>query len=192
MAAAPPPSRPQRPGAPRTKFVPHSIEDQVRLAYSTPTSHVYRPTDPRHPDIAEPKPHGKISASKNISTLDYVSKHKSFVPGPTYVPPPWAKMGKPFCPEGGRFMLEAHKPPSYFDVAPKLYDANPPPGSYDARGSVEVKVVGELVYRYESATSSETKALIAKVVGDPEEVPGPGHYTLPHCLTHFHWQLLLL
>ena len=29
-------------------------------------------------------------------------------------------------------------------------------------GSVEVKVVGELVYRYESATSSETKALIAK------------------------------
>lgn len=179
MAAAPPPSRPQRPGAPRTKFVPHSIEDQVRLAYSTPTSHVYRPTDPRHPDIAEPKPHGKISASKNISTLDYVSKHKSFVPGPTYVPPPWAKMGKPFCPEGGRFMLEAHKPPSYFDVAPKLYDANPPPGSYDARGSVEVKVVGELVYRYESATSSETKALIAKVVGDPEEVPGPGHYTLP-------------
>jgi len=162
MAAAPPPSRPQRPGAPRTKFVPHSIEDQVRLAYSTPTSHVYRPTDPRHPDIAEPKPHGKISASKNISTLDYVSKHKSFVPGPTYVPPPWAKMGKPFCPEGGRFMLEAHKPPSYFDVAPKLYDANPPPGSYDAKGSVEVKVVGELVYRYESATSSETKALIAK------------------------------
>ena len=114
-------------------------------------------------------------------------------------------MGKPFCPEGGRFMLEAvwrasedrrsvfgfvtfdlllqaHKPPSYFDVAPKLYDANPPPGSYDAKGtslryyscplrdclakrnpgSVEVKVVGELVYRYESATSSETKALIAK------------------------------
>lgn len=28
-------------GAPRgTKFVPHSIEDQVRLAYSTPTPHV--------------------------------------------------------------------------------------------------------------------------------------------------------
>lgn len=68
-------------GAPRgTKFVPHSIEDQVRLAYSTPTPHVgtltsvftfefcssglaleqppcpakvYRPIDPRHPDIAE-------------------------------------------------------------------------------------------------------------------------------------------
>ena len=60
-------------GAPRTtKFVPHSIEDQVRLAYNTPASHVgasfafvsfhsmpffrkaYHPTDPRHPDIAEP------------------------------------------------------------------------------------------------------------------------------------------
>ena len=30
---------------------------------------------------------------------------------------------------------EAHKPKSYFDVAPKLYEANPPPGTYDAKGS---------------------------------------------------------
>ncbi|CAJ1336725.1 unnamed protein product, partial [Effrenium voratum] len=55
MAAPPAPARPRRPGAPRTtKFVPHSIEDQVRLAYNTPASHAYHPTDPRHPDIAEP------------------------------------------------------------------------------------------------------------------------------------------
>jgi len=161
------------------KFVPHSIEDQVRLAYSNPTPHVYRPTDPRHPDISEPKPGGKISTSKHPSPLDYVSKNKSFVPGPTYVPPPWQRMGKPFCPEGGRFMLEAHKPPSYFDVAPKLSEDIPPPGTYNAKGSVEIKAVGQLVYRYESATSAETKELIAKVVGDPEEVPGPGHYKLP-------------
>lgn len=179
-AAAPAAPRPRRPGAPRgTKFVPHSIEDQVRLAYSTPTPHVYRPTDPRHPDIAEPKPHGKISTSKLPSPLDFASKHKSFVPGPTYVPPPWAKIGKPFCPEGGRFMLDAHKPKSYFDVAPKLYEANPPPGTYDAKGSVEFKAVGQVVYRYESATSSETKDMVAKAVGTADEVPGPGQYQLP-------------
>ncbi|CAJ1422577.1 unnamed protein product [Effrenium voratum] len=180
MAAPPAPARPRRPGAPRTtKFVPHSIEDQVRLAYNTPASHAYHPTDPRHPDIAEPKPHGKISSSKLISPLDYVVKHKGFVPGPTYVPAPWAKMGKPFCPEGGRYMLDAHKPPSYFDVAPKLYEAHPPPGSYDAKGAVEFKAVGQVVYRYESATSSETKEMVAKAVGSADEVPGPGQYTLP-------------
>ena len=30
---------------------------------------------------------------------------------------------------------EAPKPPSYFDVAPKLYEANPPPGTYEAKGA---------------------------------------------------------
>jgi len=88
-------------------------------------------------------------------------------------------MGKPFCPEGGRYMLDAHKPPSYFDVAPKLFEANPPPGSYDAKGSVEFKAVGQVVYRYESATSSETKDMVAKAVGTADEVPGPGQYQLP-------------
>ncbi len=125
-------------------------------------------------------------------------------------------MGKPFCPEGGRFMLdawswvrrheakcfnqtshlfsqflyesEAHKPKSYFDVAPKLYEANPPPGTYDAKGtfvclfcrvgnsgfakpspgSVEFKAVGQVVYRYESATSSESKEMVAQA--HPEKV----------------------
>lgn len=31
-------------------------------------------------------------------------------------------------------LAQAHKPKSYFDVAPKLYEANPPPGTYDAKG----------------------------------------------------------
>jgi len=88
-------------------------------------------------------------------------------------------MGKPFCPEGGRFMLDAHKPKSYFDVAPKLYEANPPPGTYDAKGSVEFKAVGQVVYRYESATSSESKEMVAQAVGTADEVPGPGQYKLP-------------
>jgi len=76
-------------------------------------------------------------------------------------------------------MLDAHKPKSYFDVAPKLYEANPPPGTYDAKGSVEFKAVGQVVYRYESATSSKTKDMVAKAVGTADEVPGPGQYQLP-------------
>lgn len=33
---------------------------------------------------------------------------------------------------------QAPKPKSYFDVAPKLYEANPPPGTYDAKGLADV------------------------------------------------------
>lgn len=41
----------------------------------------------------------------------------------------WLESSVPFV-----LFFEAHKPPSYFDVAPKLFEANPPPGSYDAKG----------------------------------------------------------
>jgi len=89
------------------------------------------------------------------------------------------EMMKPFVPEGGRY-LDAHKPKSYFDVAPTLIQDNPPPGSYDVKGSVQGnKAVGRVVYRYESATINETKDLITKAVGDANEAPGPGHYALP-------------
>ena len=68
-------------------------------------------------------------------------------------------------------------------MAPKLYEANPPPGTYEAKGalhhfaldcegSVEFKAVGQVVYRYESATSSETKDMVAKAVGTADETPG--------------------
>ena len=44
---------------------------------------------------------------------------------------PCSHFSEQFVPES----TEAHKPKSYFDVAPKLYEANPPPGTYDAKGS---------------------------------------------------------
>lgn len=44
---------------------------------------------------------------------------------------------------------------------------------------MQPKNAGRLVYRYESATIQETKDLITKVIGDANEAPGPGSYTLP-------------
>eukprot|EP00931_Biecheleriopsis_adriatica_P089095 TRINITY_DN6327_c0_g1_i1.p1 TRINITY_DN6327_c0_g1~~TRINITY_DN6327_c0_g1_i1.p1 ORF type:complete len:576 (+),score=82.30 TRINITY_DN6327_c0_g1_i1:67-1728(+) len=259
MAAIPPGrAQPRPPDAARTKFVPHSIEDQVRLAYHTPTPHEYHPYNPKKPDITEPKQLGRISDYNPPSALDYEAKHKGYVPGPgSYetpdlrefplpeggrvnrvapvqrlkveecpipapgqygvpsdparpslvsgrfsrdprvtafikeqemlsrgIPAPGAhevlesmEMTKPFCPEGGRFS-DSNKPPSYFDVAPKLSAANPPPGSYETKGSIESKAVGRTVFRYESATIGETKELITKVVGDANDAPGPGHYKM--------------
>lgn len=89
------------------------------------------------------------------------------------------EMAKPFCPDGGRWS-NSMKPKSYFDVAPTLSQANPPPGSYEHKDSVNGnRAVGRVVYRYESATISETKELITKVVGEPNDAPGPGTYSLP-------------
>eukprot|EP00931_Biecheleriopsis_adriatica_P089096 TRINITY_DN6327_c0_g2_i1.p1 TRINITY_DN6327_c0_g2~~TRINITY_DN6327_c0_g2_i1.p1 ORF type:complete len:558 (+),score=100.31 TRINITY_DN6327_c0_g2_i1:61-1734(+) len=88
------------------------------------------------------------------------------------------EMTKPFCPEGGRY-LDANRPPSYFEMAPKLSASNPPPGSYEVKGALEDKTVGRVVYRYESATMEETKALHTKVTGGSNETPGPGTYELP-------------
>lgn len=86
---------------------------------------------------------------------------------------------KPFCPEGGRLM-HASKPVHYFDHAPRLTAANPPPGTYDLAGAVKSdKVIGNLVYRYESATMAESKAAVMRAVGDSNSAPGPGTYSLP-------------
>lgn len=120
------------------------------------------------------------------------------MPGPSYVPPPWAKMGKPFCPEGGRYMLDARawltqmvlrmRRPSRRAISmwrrsstkltlhlgptkPKALSSASRSWS-GSEGSVEFKAVGQVVYRYESATSSETKDMVAKAVGTVDETPG--------------------
>jgi hypothetical protein len=84
---------------------------------------------------------------------------------------------KPFCPEGGR-CLAASKPPSYFDAAVKQWEGKPDPGAYEVKGSVNgSKAAGRLVYKYESATIGETKAMVNKV--SSHDTPGPGSYNLP-------------
>lgn len=86
---------------------------------------------------------------------------------------------KPFLPEGGRSMMQG-KPLGYFEVAPKLTQQNPDPGSYNLPGSINGhRAVGQLVYRYESATCNETRELVARMAGKADEAPGPGTYDLP-------------
>uniref|UniRef100_A0A7S4VTD7 Uncharacterized protein n=1 Tax=Alexandrium monilatum TaxID=311494 RepID=A0A7S4VTD7_9DINO len=85
---------------------------------------------------------------------------------------------KPFCPEGGRYLSQS-KPTSYFEQAPTLADGKPGPDRYNLQGGVEDRAVGRLVYRYESATMKETKALVQKAMGERSSAPGPGAYDLP-------------
>ncbi|CAE8624465.1 unnamed protein product, partial [Polarella glacialis] len=134
------------------------------------------PSDPNKPRNV----YGKFSRDPRVTKfIEDETKRTKHIPGPGahYVQESLESL-KPFCPEGGRY-LDAHKPAGYFDVAPKIWENNPPPASYDLPGSLQVKSVGRTVYRYESATIDDTKALITKVVGQRNEAPGPGTYKVP-------------
>eukprot|EP00933_Yihiella_yeosuensis_P029089 TRINITY_DN227_c1_g1_i1.p1 TRINITY_DN227_c1_g1~~TRINITY_DN227_c1_g1_i1.p1 ORF type:complete len:580 (+),score=122.24 TRINITY_DN227_c1_g1_i1:117-1856(+) len=124
MAAAPPqPSRPRPPDGARSVFVPASIEDQVRLNYSTPAPIAYEPYNPLKPDISEPKRLGKISESNHPHALDHESKNKGWVPGPgSYQTPDLA--GFPL-PDGGRLNRNAPNERFKLDEYPV-----PAPGQY--------------------------------------------------------------
>lgn len=133
------------------------------------------PSDPSRPRNVCGRFGRDLKITKFIHDEQMRSRH---IPGPgAHDPQEAAENLKPFCPEGGRY-LDAHKPPGYFDVAPKLWEANPPPGSYETPGAINIKTVGRTVYRYESATIQETKDLITRVVGK-DDAPGPGSYSLP-------------
>mmetsp|Transcript_83005 Transcript_83005/g.231668 ORF Transcript_83005/g.231668 Transcript_83005/m.231668 type:complete len:547 (-) Transcript_83005:257-1897(-) len=83
---------------------------------------------------------------------------------------------KPFCPDGGK-TLHIGKTPSYFDHAPKRFEGKPGPDRYDLPGSVRPnKAVGQTVFKYQSATLAETKAMVNRIALDE---PGPGSYDLP-------------
>eukprot|EP00927_Polykrikos_kofoidii_P072292 TRINITY_DN68428_c0_g1_i1.p1 TRINITY_DN68428_c0_g1~~TRINITY_DN68428_c0_g1_i1.p1 ORF type:complete len:539 (-),score=70.29 TRINITY_DN68428_c0_g1_i1:239-1855(-) len=84
---------------------------------------------------------------------------------------------KPFCTEGGK-TLHFGKPESYFEAAPKRWEDNPDPGAYELPGAMRSnKGVGRLVYKYQSSTLAETKAMVNKV--NTHDAPGPGTYDLP-------------
>lgn len=68
----------------------------------------------------------------------------------------------------------------YFDNAAKLSAGRPDPGRYDLPGAIKQnKSAGKLVWKYQSETLEKTKKIITKVVGNGNENPAPGHYTLP-------------
>jgi len=85
---------------------------------------------------------------------------------------------KPFCPEGGRCLMQT-KPPSYFDQAPLPTEGNPPPDAYNISSGLKSNVnPGKLVYRYESATIGETRELVQRYAGSGD-APAPGTYNVP-------------
>lgn len=92
----PPPPLPRPTTGPASSYVPRSIEDQIRLAYWTPSPHAYSPTyDPTHFDK---KPGGKISEAVLPSPLDAPARTSADTPGPgAYALPPDFPL-----PEGGR------------------------------------------------------------------------------------------
>merc|ERR1719163_1313208 len=97
MAASPPPGpprpRPQPPPEVGKNFKPRSFEDQVRLAYFSPSPHQY---SPKQPGNKSNQVLGKISESRIPSALDHVAREKSLVPGPgSYETPDMREMALP-------------------------------------------------------------------------------------------------
>jgi hypothetical protein len=87
---------------------------------------------------------------------------------------------RPFCPEGGRYLEQIGRNNGYFDNATRIGEGNPEPGRYSLPGAIRSnKSAGKLVWKYQSETMEKTKQIITKVVGNPNENPAPGHYTLP-------------
>lgn len=84
----------------------------------------------------------------------------------------------PFCPEGGRY-LNQHKPTSYFDAAAKLHgNKAPAPDRYNLPGAIRPnKAAGKLVWKYQSETLKDSKAMVQKA--SDSEGPGPGSYDTP-------------
>lgn len=86
---------------------------------------------------------------------------------------------RPFCPEGGRY-LDQGRHHGYFDTAAKLGEGGPDPTRYNLQGAIRPnKTAGKLVWKYKSESIDNTKRILTKVLGNPNENPAPGHYTLP-------------
>lgn len=149
------------------------------FSYPKPSPGQYGiPSDPSRPRQIN----GQFSRDHRITKFIYDEEMRS-----KQVPAPGAhavhesmEALKPFCPDGGRYITWQHKPAGYFDTVPKLSEDNPAPGAYEVPSALQTnRAVGRLVYRYESATLQDTKAIVAKAVSDSDTAPGPGTYDLP-------------
>lgn len=134
------------------------------------------PNDPNRPRIVNGKFGKDPKVTKFIRDEQLRARH---VPGPHYDVMDAMESAKPFCPEGGRCMM-AHKPASYFDQITKLADSKPGPDAYDLPCAIQpYKSKGKCVWRYHSETLKDSRRAVAHAIGDRNEVPGPGTYTLP-------------
>lgn len=153
-------------------------DDPFLDEYPVPApGHYGVPQDPARPRQTQ----GKFSKDRRVSRyIEDEARRSRQVPGPGAhdVSEALGSM-KPFCPEGGRVIAGASRPADYFDAAPKQHVA-PGPGQYDLPPGIGAgKGSGKAIFRYESATISETKALMSRMCGDGGNGPGPGSYDLP-------------
>merc|ERR1719498_1667548 len=155
-------------------------QERLKLdEYPVPAPGTYGiPSDPTLPRQL----YGSFGKDPRISKFidDEVRRSKSVpAPGEHEVMDSMESM-RPFCPEGGRYLEQVGRGPSYFDEAAKLANSKPGPDRYNLPGAIRPnKAAGKLVWKYQSETLAETKKIITKVVGTGHENPAPGAYTLP-------------
>lgn len=153
-------------------------QDPLLDEYPIPApGHYGVPQDPTRPRQA----YGKFSRDRRVSKYIVDEERRSRqVPGPgAHEVLDAMENVRPFCPEGGRVMAGVTKPSDYFDAAPKQYVA-PGPGQYDLPPGINAnRGNAKAIFRYESATIAETKALMTRACGDNNNAPGPGSYDLP-------------
>lgn len=145
--------------------------------YATPPPNAYDPKDPSRPAILYGPFNKDAKAPLHIREAEKLSKEMPPGPG-EYDFVQAAEHQDPFCPAGGRTLM-ASKPASYFDAAARLTGGQPGPDNYNVAGSIEMKNVGQAVWRHESTTFQETKTLVNKFLNLSGVTPGPGAYDLP-------------
>lgn len=164
----------QRPDA-----VKGELDREALKANNEPGPGAHNPSD----KITKPKIDG-IKFEKASKEAKYIKDNirlASQVPGVgAYDAAAAAEYVKPFIPEGGRALMASKPQTTYFEDAAALTGANPGPAAYTLPGSLDIRPVGQPVFRHESATAAESKRLVDRIIADNSgSTPGPGTYTLP-------------
>lgn len=157
--------------------VPPRESVSVSHVFADPGPGQYTPLDPMKPTVTHGRCFGKDPREPQ-HIRDAVNQSRG-MPGPgAYDMERAAEFADPFCPEGGRALMAA-KPESYFDAVAKLTASNPGPNSYMLPGAVDKKPQSEAIWRHESETFAESKAIVEGILNLKMVTPGPGAYDMP-------------
>lgn len=154
-----------------------SVDD----VFQQPGPNAYTPNDPMKPTVTYGRPFGY--AVREPQHIKDAVRQSRGLPGPgAYDMDQAMEAALPFCPEGGRCLM-ASKPESYFDAATKQTASNPAPDSYTLPGALNLKANSEPVWRHESETYGESKAIVDGILNLRMVTPGPGTYDIPETAT---------
>lgn len=145
--------------------------------YPTPDpGHYGVPSDPTQPRQVN----GRFSKDPRVTEFIAIEvKRSKGIPGPgAHDVMEAMDNAKPFCPSGGK-TLHFGRGKNYFELATVKSEGLPAPDRYDLPGSIVAdRCTGRAVFKYESATIKESKAMVARICSD---APAPGTYTLGDC-----------